>query len=172
IVLDILPTIEVWDAMSSAGALRSYHWQFLAQPAPLPETLIAGAPTAYLDATLKSWVRDGDMSVFAPAALDHYRAQFSAPERIAAVCEDYRAGATFDAAIDAQDRAAGRKITAPTCVVWGSDYLGRGGGDPMGVWQRWCATVSGGAIPTGHFLAEENPDALMEHIGPFLQARS
>ncbi|MEO1719514.1 MAG: alpha/beta hydrolase [Pseudomonadota bacterium] len=168
IVLDIIPTIEVWDAMRAAAAIRSYHWSFLAQPAPLPETLIAAAPDAYLGATLKSWVRDGDMRVFHPTALAHYHRQFANSEGIAAVCEDYRAGATYDAAVDAQDRAVGRMIDAPTLFVWGSDYLGRGGGDPLEVWRRWCKTITGAAIASGHFLAEENPDALLGEVLPFL----
>ena len=169
VVLDILPTFEVWAHMSAQSAVKSYHWSFLAQPAPLPETLIAADPVFYVEHTLRSWTRDKTLDGLAPDALAHYRTLLTRPERIRAVCEDYRAGATFDRAADEADREAGRRINAPTLVLWGTDYIGKGSADPMAVWRDWCTDVRGAPIVSGHFLVEENPEATMREVLPFLQ---
>ncbi len=169
IILDILPTSEVWERMRADSALKSYHWQFLAQPAPMPETLIAGAPAYYVDYTLASWTRSKTLDCLSPDALAHYRALLATPEGRRAVCEDYRAGATFDRKADEEDRKADRKIACPTLVLWGSDYIGKGGADPLAVWKTWCTDVRGQEIVSGHFLAEENPDAVLGAVLPFLR---
>ena len=169
IVLDIIPTVEQWDVMDANRAIKSYHWQFLAQPAPLPETLIESSATFYLDQTLASWTMDKTLSAFDEQALSHYRALFADRERIHAVCEDYRAGATFDRTVDAEDRADGRRIAAPTLLLWGSDYLGKGAVNPLDVWKRWCDSVTGHAITSGHFLVEENPEDTTATIVAFLK---
>jgi haloacetate dehalogenase len=168
VILDILPAIEVWDAMRADSAIKSYHWLFLAQPEPLPETLIAANPDNYIEHTLASWTRDKTLDALSPDALEHYRLFFRDRARIHAICEDYRAGATFDRKVDAQDRDAGHKITAPTLVLWGTDYVGAGTSDPLGVWRRWCTNVEGRPITSGHFLMEENPDDTLAAIVPFL----
>ena len=168
IILDILPTVEVWDAMRADSARKSYHWLFLSQPEPLPETMIGANPDHYIDHTLASWTRDRTLDALSPDALQHYRAFFRDRTRIHAVCEDYRAGATFDRKVDAQDRDAGRKIETPTLLLWGSDYLGAGTTEPLATWHRWCTNVEGHAITSGHFLMEENPDDTLAAILPFL----
>ena len=169
IVLDILPTSEVWAHLTAESAIKSYHWSFLAQPAPLPETLIAADPTYYVEHTLRSWTRDKTLDCFAPDALAHYRVMLGAPERIRAICEDYRAGATFDRIADEADRAAGRSIDCPTLVLWGTDYVGKGTADPLDVWRRWCSDVQGESVLSGHFLVEENPAQTMAAVMPFLK---
>jgi haloacetate dehalogenase len=170
IPIDILPTAEVWRRITPERALGSYHWAFLAQPHPLPETLIGKDPVYYLEHTLKSWAGPRDLSPFSPEALAHYRALLRDPARVHAVCEDYRAGAGIDRRLDEADMAAGRKIGCPTLVIWGSDYLGRGNADPLDVWSAWCTNVTGRAVTSGHFLAEENPAGLLEVLVPFLIA--
>jgi haloacetate dehalogenase len=170
IPIDILPTLDVWDGWRWKSAIKSYHWSFLAQPAPLPETLIAANPAYYVDHTLASWTADRTLTAFSPGALEHYRAALMAPERIHAVCEDYRAGATYDQQADAEDRAANRQIGCPTLLLWGSDYLGTGTAVPLDVWRRWAPGIAGAEITSGHFLAEENPAdtlrALLAFIAP------
>ena len=155
--------------MDRSIAIKSYHWPFLAQPAPLPETLIAGAPEFYADRTLASWTKTRDLSCFDMAALASYRGNFADAERIHAMCEDYRAGATIDRDLDEADLEAGRKIGAPLLCLWGSDYVGRGSDSPLGIWQRFADRVEGSAIDAGHFLAEENPDETLKQLLPFLK---
>jgi haloacetate dehalogenase len=170
IPIDIIPTAEQWRRMDASRALKTYHWAFLAQPHPMPETLIAGAPVHYLEHTLKSWAKPRDLSPFSADALAHYKALLQAPERIHAVCEDYRAGATIDRRLDEADMAAGRKITCPTFVLWATDYLDTGAATPLEIWRPWCTDVTGAAVVSGHFLAEENPTDTLAALLPFLLA--
>ncbi len=166
-VLDIVPTWEMWASMDAARAMTVYHWMFLAQPEPLPETLIAGAPETYLDHTLTSWIGDRSLKHFAAEALAAYRAAVRDPARVHAMCEDYRAGATIDRALDEADRAAGRKIEAPLFALWGANGIPAKGESPLDVWRRWAANVSGKGIDCGHFLPEEAPEATAEALLAF-----
>lgn len=168
VLLDIVPTHVMWSTMGRALALKAYHWPFLAQPAPVPETLISGAPDYYIEHTLASWTAAKDLSAFSEDALSHYRAQFASWERIHACCEDYRAGATYDFEADEADAAAGRKIACPSCVVWGSAGFPGETGSPLDIWRDWCDEVEGQAVEGGHFIVEEAPEATLAAIMPFL----
>ncbi|MFZ4808119.1 MAG: alpha/beta fold hydrolase [Hyphomicrobiaceae bacterium] len=167
IILDIVPTSEAWGRTTAASAMKAYHWAFLAQPAPMPETLIGGASRHYVDHTLASWTGRKSLESLDPRALAHYRALMADPARVHAVCEDYRAGYHVDRVIDEADRAAGRTIAAPTLVLWGTDYLGTGSIDVLSVWQSWAPGAVGRAILSGHFLVEENPDSTLAAIVEF-----
>jgi haloacetate dehalogenase len=166
--VDIIPTGEVWRRANAEWAIRAYHWSFLAQPSPLPEMLIEEDPAFYVEQTLKSWTRTRDLSPFSAGALEHYRALLIDPWRIHAVCEDYRAGAGIDRALDDADFAAGRKIGCPTLVLHASSYLA---GDPLEAWRAWCTNLRGIAVASGHFLAEENPKDTLAALIPFLSAQ-
>lgn len=166
-ILDVIPTSTMWSRMDAGFAMKTYHWFFLAQPAPMPETLIGRAPVEWLDHTLASWTAAKDLSAFAEPALSHYRAFFTVPERMAATCEDYRAGATVDRALDEDDFAAGRRIAVPTLVLWGAAGIPADAGpasphpDTLATWREWMALgtpLEGHSIDCGHFLAEEAPD--------------
>lgn len=168
IPVDIITTADAWQRTNARRALRAYHWAFLAQPHPLPETLIAAHPVYYLEHTLKSWAGTRDLTPFSAEALAHYRALLKDPARIHAVCEDYRAGATIDWQTDEADLAVGRKIACPTFVLWATEYLGRGGANPLETWKAWCPDLKGAAVRSGHFLAEENPEGTLAALIPFL----
>lgn len=170
VTLDIVPTHDTWAAMGKAEALRAYHWPFLAQPAPLPERLFGADPDFYVDFTIRSWCAD-------PAAIDRaamaaYQAAFRSPEAIHFACEDYRAGAGLDDALDAADKAAGRRIACPMLVLWGAGPLKLGGADLTAIWHDWADQVTGFPLPAGHFLQEEAPDAVLQAVLPFLLERS
>ena len=168
IPVDIVTTADAWRATDADRAIRSYHWAFLAQPSPLPETLIGADPVYYLEHTLRSWAGPQDLSPFSAEALAHYRALMSDPTRVRAMCEDYRAGATIDRQLDEADLAAGRTIGCPTFLLWGAEYLGRGGAKPLAAWEKWCPDLKGAAVRSGHFLAEENPQETLAALVPFL----
>lgn len=168
-LLDILPTSTMWQSMSHGLAMSAYHWTFLAQPFPLPETLIGKAPDYYVDHTLASWALTKDLSVFDETALSHYRALLASEEHRHAACEDYRAGESYDRQADEESHAAGDRITCPTLVLWGTDYVAKRAASPLDVWKEWCVDVSGKAIVSGHFLAEEAPDETLAALIPFLK---
>jgi haloacetate dehalogenase len=160
-VLDIVPTVEMWDAMDARLAMENWHWLFLAQPAPFPEELIGADPDRYYFRTRPER--------FAPAALEEYREAVRDPRTIHAICEDYRAGATFDRALDAADRATGRRIACPVLVLWSRledlDPL-----DPLSIWRRWADDVRGEGLACGHFLAEELPEETLAALRTFFTA--
>jgi len=156
-ILDILPTSDYWARMDRGFALKIYHWAFLAQPFPLPETLIGGAADFWLEWTLKSWTAAQTLDCYSAEALAHYRQNFHVPIRLKAMCDDYRAGATVDVEHDLASRAAGQRIKAPTLVLWGASGIAQSAETPLTVWEGWCDDLRGEAIRAGHFLPEENP---------------
>ena len=169
-LLDIMPTVSMWDGMNAPRAMQVYHWMFLAQAHPLPETLIAGAPLAYLETTLAKWTGGGSLAAFDERALEHYRAFFGDPARIHACCEDYRAGATLDAEHDRSDLRTGKTISCPTLVLWGSAGIPAAGTNPLDVWRSTFAPhAEGHAIESGHFLPEENVEDTLAALLTFMR---
>ena len=168
-VLDIVPTYDMWHGLTPALALKTFHWTFLAQPAPLPERMIGADPIAWLDDRIGSWNGSGKLAAFTPEALKHYRAFYAEPARLHATCEDYRAGATYDLRADEADRRAGLKIACPTLVLWGASGVPAKGHDALEIWRTWCVDVRGQSISCGHFLPEEAPDETLGALVPFLE---
>ena len=166
-VLDILPTSDYWDRLDRTFGLKIYHWMFLAQPAPVPETLIAASPLWYLEHTLASWTASKTLECFSQEALAHNRDWFCNPDRIAATCEDYRAGATVDYDHDKRDFEASNKIQAPLLALWGDKGIAKSVDDPLAVWRKWCRDVTGRALSCGHFVPEEAPEATCDALSEF-----
>jgi haloacetate dehalogenase len=171
VTLDIVPTIEQWRALATiTGALKTYHWPFLAQAYPLPEQMINANPDFYLEQKLGAWNAGKGLAVFDPAALAEYRSFFRNPAVVHAMCNDYRAGATCDVAHDKAAEDENRKITAPMLALWGAAGIpGETGPGPLEIWRKWAENVSGLAINCGHFLPEEAPDETLAAMLPFLQ---
>lgn len=158
-VLDILPTSDYWDRLDRSFGLKIYHWMFLAQPAPLPENLISASAIPYLETTLAAWTADKSLKSFSDEAMTHNRHWYAEFARIAATCEDYRAGATIDYEHDRADRDAGRKIRPPLLALWGDKGIASSVQDPLQVWKEWCEDASGQSLSCGHFLPEEATEA-------------
>lgn len=156
-LLDIIPTLAMWERMDAKRAMQVYHWSFLAQPAPMPETLIGRVPAEWLEHTLASWTAAKDLSAFDPRALAHYRAFFNDPARIHACCEDYRAGAGPDVEHDEASRLAGQTIDCPVLVLWGEAGIPAAGASPLEAWAGFAPKAKGQPVRAGHFLAEEAP---------------
>jgi haloacetate dehalogenase len=167
VMLDIVPTWSAWQETSHIG-IGKFHWAFLAQPAPLPETMIGKDPVMWLEHLMASWSGSDDLTPFTDKALAHYQAAISQPARIHTGCEDYRAGATCDLAFDAIDHNAGNKIACPVLALWGEGRKKGFVNNSLEVWQEWCDYVRGAPIACGHFLAEENPDDTLAAVLPFL----
>jgi len=166
-IIEIVPTGDMWEKFNADMALKAYHWTFLAQPYPLPEKMIESNPIVYLEATLTSWTKSKSLEPFSKTALQSYRAQFSKPDCIHAMCEDYRAGATLDRNLDESDRKQGRKIECPLHFVWSSHGFPAGTGDPLSLWSDWATSVTGSEVDAGHFPQEENPEATLNAFIPF-----
>ncbi len=167
-VLDIVPTWDMWHRINAALATRAWHWMFLAQPAPFPETLIGHDPTFFFDVRARAGTKAQATSVFDPRALAHYHAAYQDPLRIHAMCEDYRAGRTTDLAHDEADRAAGKTIGCPVLAIWGNGGLPANAAlDPLACWRDWAPDLRGFAIESGHYLPEENPEATAQALLEF-----
>lgn len=166
-IIEVVTTHDMWASMDADLALAMYHWMHLAQPFPLPETMIGADPVAYVDHTLASWALNKSLACFSKDALESYRAQMSDPARVHAMCADYRAGATVDRQIDAADLKAGRKIRCPMRFVYARGGFPARTGDPLAHWRKWADTVDAVAIDSGHFAMEENPAAVLEAFESF-----
>ncbi len=168
-LLDIVPTASVWQARETDPAIAP-HWPWLAGPEPGPEEVIKRDPDGYFEGLMGKWTEGGSLDAFDPRALAHYRAAWGDPSRIHAMCEDYRAGATQDLEADRGDEAAGRTIDCPVLILASTHHLVRSNNTPpVGIWRGGLAPDAEGAeIDSGHFLAEENPDATAEALMSFL----
>jgi haloacetate dehalogenase len=159
-VLDIVPTGEVFLRADREFGLGYYHWFFLAQPAPLPERLIAADPEAY-------YGYHGAAKLFASEALEEYRRFATDPETIHAMCEDYRAGATLDYAHDLADRNGRRRIGCPVLALWGARWHLEDWYDVLAIWCEWADDVTGRALDCGHYVAEERPEETLAELRAF-----
>ena len=162
-VLDIVPTHEIFATVDQGVATGYYHWFFLIQGGDLPETLIGHDPDFYLRSKLKQW--SGDADAFTPEAYAEYARCFRDPACIHASCEDYRAAASIDLVHDEADMAT--KIGCPLLALWGEKGLMHRHYDVLATWRKRAADVRGRALPCGHFLPEEQPQATLAELLSF-----
>jgi len=158
VLVDIVPTLDMYERADRAFATAYYHWFHLIQPAPLPERMIAGDWRFYLHRKLAGW-GSGGLAPFEPAALAEYERAFADPATVHAVCEDYRASAGIDLEHDRASRATGAKVACPLHVLWGERGVIHRLYEPLAMWRAQCTgPVTGRALPAGHYLAEELPE--------------
>lgn len=166
VVLDIAPTLAMYEGTDEEFARKYWHWFFLIQPSPLPETLIEASPETFLRACMVKFA--GDVNPFEGGAFDEYLRCANIPGWATGVCEDYRAAASIDLEHDREDRNAGRKVKAPLLAVWGEMGVVEKCFEPLEEWRRVAEDVRGGTVPCGHYIPEEAPEALLEKALPFL----
>jgi haloacetate dehalogenase len=165
-VLDIIPTLEHFERADIQFAMGYYHWFWFAQPHPFPEVLISAAPEAWFTAHTSREPKPADF--FDVHALADYLDAVRNPEMIRGMCEDYRAAATIDLEHDRASRAAGRKVQCSMLVLWGSGAKIEAWYDALQIWRQYCSNaVTGASVPSGHYLAEEAPDAVVASFNGF-----
>jgi haloacetate dehalogenase len=163
-LLDIAPTLDMYNSTDMAFARSYYHWFHLIQPAPLPEKMIASCWREYLHAKLGGWGGAG-VNFIEPQALAEYERIFQQPSTLTAMCEDYRASAGIDLVHDASSRQRGEKIACNTLILWGERGVVHRLFKPLGLWQAQCSGfVTGQAVASGHFIPEELPQVTAEHL--------
>jgi len=165
-LLDIAPTLAMYEQAGEAFARAYWHWFFLIQPAPLPERLIEADPAAYVRDVMGR--RSAGLAPFDPQALAEYTRCLALPGAAHGLCEDYRAAAGIDLAHDRTDRDAGRRLAMPLLALWGEQGVVHRCFDPLAEWRRVADDVRGGPLPCGHYIAEEAPEALLDAVLPFL----
>jgi haloacetate dehalogenase len=166
-LLDIAPTLAMYEGTTEAFARAYWHWFFLIQSAPLPERLIEADPEGYLRDLMGA--RSDGLAPFAPQAWAEYARCISRPGSAAAMCADYRAAATIDLEHDRASRAAGARVAAPLRVLWGARGVVARCFDPMALWRAAADDVGGRALDCGHYIAEEAPQALLAEALAFFE---
>ena len=161
-VLDIVPL--PYSRVTKEFATQYYHWFFLIQPAPLPETLIGNSVEVYLRSRFQR--PTGGTGAIAPEAFAEYLRCFRDAAAIHASCEDYRAGASID--LQHAEEDGQRNVTCPLLVLWGAHGTVGRLESVMDIWREKAADVRGRALPAGHFLAEETPDHVLAELLAFL----
>jgi haloacetate dehalogenase len=167
-LLDIAPTLGMYENTTQKFATLYWHWFFLIQPAPLPEALIGDDPVRYLHSVMGS--RYGGLEKFAPAALREYERCAKIEGSAMAMAEDYRAAATIDLEHDRADVAAGKKIDTPIHVLWGAKGVVQQCFDVLKLWGDRATTVTGKPVDSGHYIPEENPTVVLKEALAFFKS--
>jgi len=162
-VLDIAPTLHMYDNTDMKFASAYYHWFFLIQPQGLPEHMIGENPAYYLKTKLGAWGKTG--GAITPEAHAEYLRCFQNPDTIHASCEDYRASATIDLE---HDRGETEKLAMPLLALWGAAGFVGSAYDVLATWQEVAEDVRGHAVSGGHYLPEEAPEEVLHALLDFL----
>jgi haloacetate dehalogenase len=166
-VMDIVPTHHFFSTLTRSTATDYYHWFFLAQPYPFPETLIASDPDAFFESCLTGWGAAA-LEDFDAEALAAYRAAWRSADAIRGMCADYRAASQIDFDLDAAD--LGRKVEAPALVLFGAGGAMARAYDIPATWAPQLAGMRAEAIPGGHFFVDQSPDETVAALLRFLSA--
>jgi haloacetate dehalogenase len=170
LLLDIAPTLDMYDQTDREFAEAYFHWFLLIQPFPLPEALIEANPRGYIENIMGS--RYAGLAPFPTEVLDAYVHSLSQPGAVHAMCEDYRAGASLDLRHDRLDRQNNVKITTPLRILWGAHGVIEKLFDPLTLWSDLAVSVSGRALDAGHYLPEEVPQEILTEILEFVPRES
>lgn len=167
-VLDIIPTLHMFESVDREMAQSYFHWFFLIQGNGVPEQLINADPQAWIASRFSGRLLGENL--IDPDAITEYTNTFRNPAHVAATCADYRAAASIDLDHDRADRAAKNRISAPLLVMWGqSSYVGRNF-DSVEVWERFADQVTGIQSPSDHYIPEEAPSFTAEVLSEFFSA--
>lgn len=164
-VMDIVPTHLLLDDLTQAVAQAYYHWFFLAQPYPFPETMIGRDPDTYFESCLTGW-GSATLDDFAPDALEAYRAAWRKPDVIRGMCADYRAALAHDFDLDKAD--LGRQVPCPSLVMYGADGAMARAYDVPATWADRLADMRSAAVPGGHFFIDQHPGETAAALMDFL----
>jgi haloacetate dehalogenase len=167
-LLDIAPTLAMYDNTTDAFARAYWHWFALIQPAPLPEALIDSDPVRYVRSVMGG--RHAGLAPFTPEALAEYERCAAIAGTGTSICEDYRASAGIDLEHDRLDVQAARRLTQPLRVLWGQHGAVGRCFDVLALWRERATQVTGEALPCGHYLAEELPEPVAAQALNFFQS--
>lgn len=162
ILLDIAPTLAMYEQTTQQFARSYWHWFFLIQPSPMPERLIQANPEAYVKEVMGR--RSSGLTPFDPRALAEYVRCLSLPGAAHGLCEDYRASASIDLLHDQQDLSRGKILQQPLMVLWGEQGVVHQCFETLNEWRKVAKNVQGHSLPCGHYIAEEAPELLLQCV--------
>ena len=163
-VLDISPTLTMYENTTMEFAKGYWHWFFLIQPEPVPETMIGANPEYWLKNHMG---RHAGTGIFSPDRWAEYLAGATNPQSMHAMCEDYRAAATIDLVHDRVDRDSEKKLSMPLYILWGEHGLVHKCFKPLEDWKMVANEVTGKSVPCGHYIPEELPDTVIDEAKKF-----
>jgi haloacetate dehalogenase len=166
VLLDIAPTLAMYEKTSNQFARSYWHWFFLIQPAPMPERLIEADPAAYVRDVLGR--RSAGLAPFDARALAEYVRCIELPGTAHGLCEDYRASASIDLVHDQLDLDDKNFVKQPLLVLWGEQGVVHQCFEPLKEWSKLAQNVQGRAMPCGHYIPEEAPELLLQQVQLFL----
>lgn len=167
--LDICPTLAMFEATNFDFAKAYFHWFFLIQQSPLPETMILGNPRQVAEAFMGGR-QVGGLTIFDEHCFEQYVKNLSDPDTVHAMCQDYRAAATLDMDEQRKDLAEGKHIKCPVRVLWGKSGVVEKCFDAVSEWQKVTEAgvgVDGYAVDSGHYIPEQVPQDVMSAIRDF-----
>ncbi len=164
--VDMLPQHHLLNNVTRSWGTFSWHWFFMVQPNPTPETMISADPEFFLRRKLSKTAQG--TSFFDPRALAEYLRCIRNPQTVYGMCEDYRATFGVDLEMDGADFKAGRKVTCPAMILWGANGgVGRNH-DAATIWSQYATRIERTAtVPSGHYLQEECPDETYRELRDF-----
>ena len=161
-VLDICPTLDMYEHTNKQFAKSYFHWFFLIQPAWLPESMIINDPKKWMKNCLDKWSGNHKFG----KVEKEYLKSFKQKKRIHASCEDYRASASIDLEHDKKDR--NKKLNIPIQVLWGKSGVIGKQFDSLKIWQKYSKKkIYGTGINSGHFIPEQNPKETIKNLKKF-----
>lgn len=161
--MDIAPTLRMYRDTSKEFATKYMWWFFLIQKAPLPEHMIGADAAFFLEQHFE--LQSGTSGALTDEALAEYNRCFCTSDAIHASCEDYRASADIDLEMDEEDEKAGRMVECPVLALWGEKGALGKLWDVLEVWRQYArAPVQGRALDSGHYLAEEQPEEVLQEL--------
>lgn len=167
-VMDIIPTSDVFGLTDKQLAMTYWHWFFLAQPAPFPQTLINANPDLFFETCLLGWGKS-ELTDFDPDQLADYRTSWHNKDMVRGSCADYRAAALVDIEHDQSDSHV--KVGCPTLVISGADGAMAQNYDMQSLWGAKCKDLSTTTVPGGHFFIDQHPAETADHLVRFLSAQ-
>jgi haloacetate dehalogenase len=167
--MDMLPQHHLLNNVTKSWGMFSWHWFFMVQPNPLPETMISADPEFYIRRKLAK-TPDG-LAFFDPRALAEYIRCIKDPKTVYGMCEDYRATFGVDLDMDTADFERGKKVSCPAMILWGEKGgVGRNH-DAAAIWSHYATNIiSTATVPSGHYLQEECPDETYAELRKFFVA--
>ena len=165
--MDIIPTYRVFAELSASLAFSYYHWFFLSQPYPVPETMIGKDPDSFYNSCLQGWGATTKSS-FSKNQIIEYRKSWRNEDCIRAMCDDYRAAYYIDQYDEANDSKSPIKVRF--AAVWGKDGIMAKTFDMKKIWKSEGKFYSGIEMPGGHFFIDQFPLETFRVIDNFIKA--
>jgi haloacetate dehalogenase len=163
VILDVVPTLDMWEVLRGADAAVGFHLYLMAQPPGLPERMIAASADEFFGFFLDAWTKDTE-AIPGPLREEYLRAS---REAVVSIVADYRASAGIDLQHDRASRANGELLRMPVSVVqqdWGAAL----GYDAAAVWRAWAPDLDHRLTGAGHFMAEEDPAMIVKVLRELL----